>query len=505
MDGRARVARRRGAAGQARRADRAGVRGRGRRRALRARARRDRLGRRAPAGRSAPSRSRSLGIAAWAAATPGGDARRSRSRSRRSCAALRDRRILLAIWLVVLPALLFGTLGVLGPLRLDELGFGSVAIGAIWLIAGVLETGNNVVIGRIADRRGPLVPVRVGLIGTVDRDADPPVARQRLRARGRDRRRRASRSARSTRPAMTLLTHAAEHRGLDYGYAFALINLAWAPGQTAGSAVERRGRVGDVRRRAVPDARRSSRAYACRAVEIRQAPRSEPRRDRAARLPHGARGSGSRRSRSPRPTTAARCTPARPTRRERGRLVPLVGGAHPAPRCARAPTRSIPATASSPRAATSPRRSARPGSLWIGPPPDALRAGGDKLEARRIALEAGVPVVPGGAPDGARLPAARQGGRGRRRARDAHRALAGRAGRRGRGGARARRRRRSATTGCSSSATSSGRGTSRSSCSPTSTAPCSRSASASARCSAATRRCSRRRPRSRSTPSCARG
>ena len=53
--------------------------------------------------------------------------------------------ILLAIWFVVLPALLFGTLGVLGPLRLAELGFGAVAIGAIWLIAGVLETGNNVV------------------------------------------------------------------------------------------------------------------------------------------------------------------------------------------------------------------------------------------------------------------------------------------------------------------------------------------------------------------------
>jgi hypothetical protein len=38
-------------------------------------------------------------------------------------------------------------------------------------------------------------------------------------------------------PGMTLLTHAAEARALNYGYAFALINLAWAPGQTAGSAL----------------------------------------------------------------------------------------------------------------------------------------------------------------------------------------------------------------------------------------------------------------------------
>jgi acetyl/propionyl-CoA carboxylase alpha subunit len=32
--------------------------------------------------------------------------------------------------------------------------------------------------------------------------------------------------------------------------------------------------------------------------------------------------------------------------------------------------------------------------VWIGPPPAALRAGGDKLEAKRIARDAGVPVVP---------------------------------------------------------------------------------------------------------------
>jgi acetyl/propionyl-CoA carboxylase alpha subunit len=34
------------------------------------------------------------------------------------------------------------------------------------------------------------------------------------------------------------------------------------------------------------------------------------------------------------------------------------------------------------------------GLTWIGPPPDSLRAGGDKLAAKRIAGEAGVPTVP---------------------------------------------------------------------------------------------------------------
>jgi acetyl/propionyl-CoA carboxylase alpha subunit len=57
--------------------------------------------------------------------------------------------------------------------------------------------------------------------------------------------------------------------------------------------------------------------------------------------------------------------------------------------------------------------------VWVGPPPDALRAGGDKIEAKRIAQEAGVPVVPTGEPDEIGFPlvvkaAAGGGGRGMR-------------------------------------------------------------------------------------------
>jgi acetyl/propionyl-CoA carboxylase alpha subunit len=59
------------------------------------------------------------------------------------------------------------------------------------------------------------------------------------------------------------------------------------------------------------------------------------------------------------------------------------------------------------------------GLLWVGPPPWAIRAAGDKLEAKRLAAEAGVPVLPSGEPDEIGYPliikaAAGGGGRGMR-------------------------------------------------------------------------------------------
>jgi len=59
------------------------------------------------------------------------------------------------------------------------------------------------------------------------------------------------------------------------------------------------------------------------------------------------------------------------------------------------------------------------GLTWIGPPPAALRAGGDKLAAKETARAAGVPVLPSGAPEELGFPllvkaAAGGGGRGMR-------------------------------------------------------------------------------------------
>ncbi|HKA27125.1 MAG TPA: biotin carboxylase N-terminal domain-containing protein, partial [Gaiellaceae bacterium] len=59
------------------------------------------------------------------------------------------------------------------------------------------------------------------------------------------------------------------------------------------------------------------------------------------------------------------------------------------------------------------------GLVFVGPTPDSLRRGGDKLEAKRSAVAAGIPVLPTGGPDEVGFPlmikaAAGGGGRGMR-------------------------------------------------------------------------------------------
>src|SRR5437868_11971372 len=59
------------------------------------------------------------------------------------------------------------------------------------------------------------------------------------------------------------------------------------------------------------------------------------------------------------------------------------------------------------------------GLIWVGPPPAALRAGGDKLAAKETARANGVPVLPSGSPEEIGFPllvkaAAGGGGRGMR-------------------------------------------------------------------------------------------
>ena len=95
-----------------------------------------------------------------------------------------------------------------------------------------------------------------------------------------------------------------------------------------------------------------------------------------------------------------RCTFAWPTDRsesDRRRRATRISPSTPSsmPRAAAAPRRSIPATGSSVEDAAFARAVESAGIAFVGPPPSALEALGNKLAARRSAAEAGVPIVPG--------------------------------------------------------------------------------------------------------------
>ncbi len=176
----------------------------------------------------------SLGLVAFAASTPAAPPDDPQPLSA-LFAAFRDRQLLMCFWLVLLPGLLFGNLSVLVPLRLSHLGYSGAAIGAVFLCTAALESGNNILVGRLSDSRGTTLPILAGLAGSAIFAAVLPWPSQALvlalvvvlasLAFG----------AFFT-PALTLLTNVSEARGLDYGYAFALVNLAWAPGETLGAA-----------------------------------------------------------------------------------------------------------------------------------------------------------------------------------------------------------------------------------------------------------------------------
>lgn len=177
----------------------------------------------------------SLGLALWAATFEAERPQRPQPVSVLG-RALRTRGVLLGCWFVTLAALCFGTLGVLAPLWLSAIGVGAVAIGGTFLAGAAGETGVNLVVGRVSDRRGPLLPLRVGLVGAVlltlplatrPHSAAVVVLLVALAC-----------VAFGTffTPGMTILSHAGESAGVGFGYSFALVNAAWAPGQAIGAA-----------------------------------------------------------------------------------------------------------------------------------------------------------------------------------------------------------------------------------------------------------------------------
>jgi len=149
--------------------------------------------------------------------------------------AARDRPVVAAMLFVTAPGVLFGTIGVLGPLRLDELGAGTAAIGVVFLAAAALEAITSPVVGSLSDRLGRLAPMRAGLLAAVPvllllavPESALLVALLVILA--------SPAIGTCWAPAMALLADGMEARRVDPALGFSLMNAAWGLGHVAGGA-----------------------------------------------------------------------------------------------------------------------------------------------------------------------------------------------------------------------------------------------------------------------------
>jgi MFS family permease len=149
--------------------------------------------------------------------------------------AMRDSQVFAGMWLTLLAGLGFGVVDVLAPLRLSRLGAAAALIGATFLAAAAIEAGIAPLAGRLSDRRGALLPIRLALAAAAAVSLVIPllpsvswlviVLIAGMPCYG----------ALFT-PATALLSAGAHRLSLNQGLAFGLANLAWASGQAVGAA-----------------------------------------------------------------------------------------------------------------------------------------------------------------------------------------------------------------------------------------------------------------------------
>jgi MFS family permease len=166
-------------------------------------------------------------LIAWATSMPSSAPEQGTLRA--GVLALREPTLVTGLWLIILPALLFGVLIVLVPLHLHRHGWGTIAIGALFVATTAVETVLNPVLGHVADRYGRLLPIRAALIGSIAVSlalawAGPPALVVVLvLAAG------VAYGAFFT-PGLALISDGAERAGIALGLAFGLMNAAWGIG-----------------------------------------------------------------------------------------------------------------------------------------------------------------------------------------------------------------------------------------------------------------------------------
>ena len=150
--------------------------------------------------------------------------------------AFRDPRFLGGLWLNTLPAFLFGVLVVLGPLAFAAGGWSTIGIAIVFFVAGLAEIVVNPVLGRVSDRVGRLLPIRLALVGSIVvalglAVSEEPLVLALLVCAA------AVSFGGFYTPGMALASHRADVVGLAQGLAFGLMNTAWALGEMTGPTI----------------------------------------------------------------------------------------------------------------------------------------------------------------------------------------------------------------------------------------------------------------------------
>jgi MFS family permease len=195
--------------------------------------------------------------------------------------ALRDRGVTAGLWLTMLAGLGFGVVDVLAPLRLNQLGATATVIAATFLISAALESGLSPFAGRLSDRRGALLPIRIALAAAVAVSLLVPLLP----------------SASSLvallivgmpaygalfAPATALLSAGVDRLQINQGLGFGMQNLAWACGQALGASAS--GNLAQMTSDLVPFALLAG-ACLVTLITLRLKGRAVPRTERQPREP----------------------------------------------------------------------------------------------------------------------------------------------------------------------------------------------------------------------------
>ena len=188
-----------------------------------------------------------LGLLVWALRTPAVAAEPQSPRALGQ--AVRSPLILGALWMMVLPALLFGVVAVLVPLELGDAGWSAAAIAGVFIVSAAIEMVVAPLIGRFSDRSGRFLPLRLALVGSILVSlglalASSPYALAPLVVAA------AIAFGAFWAPAMALLSDGADRIGLAQGLGFGLMNAAWGGGNALGPVLG--GALADAAGDAVP-------------------------------------------------------------------------------------------------------------------------------------------------------------------------------------------------------------------------------------------------------------